>query len=223
MVSFQELLGGRSLYTEKAIARKGRLAMFLPAMKQMLDLMEDCNVVQARKIYNLLFTIGGHNDPDLCNLVRKLSFHQEPRYRCYGIIAAVSRLKRLLGFVIESAADDEQSGENFVEESEPLPQSDKDIATSFNRSIVDLFESCLSHTKCVSFMLDELTVFVTAIERGTHADILVGIVCEYFMDFLSAQFMDDFVLSKKVAGDYEKPVLGGAMKTALWIGLDDKV
>lgn len=198
--------------------------MFLPAMKQMLDVMEDCNVVQARKIYDLLFTIGGHNDPDLCNLVRKLSFHQEPRYRCYGIVAAVSRLKRLLGFVIESAtADDEPSGENFIGESEQQPQPDKDIATSFNRSVVDLFESCLSHTKCVSFMLDELTVFVTSIERGTHADILVGIICEYFMDFLSAQFMDDFVLSKKLSGEYEKTVLGGAMKSTLWIGLDDKV
>lgn len=199
--------------------------MFLPAMKQMLDVMEDCNVVRARKIYDLLFTIGGHNDPDLCNLVRKLSFHQEPRYRCYGIIAAVSRLKILLRFVIECATtdDDKQSSENFVGESEPPQQSDKDIATSFNRSVVDLFESCLSHTTCVSFMLDELTVFVTVLERGKYADILVGIICEYFMDFLSAQFMDDFVLSKKLAGDYEKTVLSGAMKTTLWIGLDDKV
>lgn len=168
---------------------------------------------QIRRMYDILFAIGGHEDADLCNVLRKQGFHQHIRYRYFGIIGTIARLRRILEHFRESeCASDSLSG---------APEAS--VAKAFNALLVELHTSCKSHAQCIGFMLDELAILVGNLTLDKYADVLVTIIYDYNMDMLSTQFMDDFDWAKKASGAYTKSVLGGAMKSELWLGLEDKV
>lgn len=197
----------------------------------MLDTMENCSAEEARKIYDILFGIGGPEDPDLCNTLRKQAYHQDTRYRCFGIIAAVSRMKRLLTFFREnsvtgeivSRTENDTHESQLTQSSQSVTFSDAQVAKALNRALMELHESCLSHPKCLSFVLRELELLVTQVEQDEKGGMVVEIISDYYTEVLLNRFMDDFDVKKKHDGTYSKIVLDGTMKTDLWVGLDDKV
>jgi hypothetical protein len=192
----------------------------------MLDTMELYSADQVRKMYDALFAIAGHDDSDLCNVLRKQGFHQHLRYRSFGIIGTISRLRRVLEHFRESDREQESSNTADTGQSRPLARSratDADAAKAFNAILVELHTSCKSNAQCISFMLDELTILVSTATLDKYADVLMSIVFDYYMDILSTHFMEDYDWRRKPEGVYSKPVLGGVMKSELWLGLDEKV
>lgn len=229
-VSFEDV-GDRRAFKRSPSQRRDRLKVFLPALKQMLDTMESCTAEEVRKVYDILFGIGGPEDPDLCNTLRKQAFHQDTRYRCFGIIAAVSRVKRMLTFFRENATNEES---DMKAVNDPLHDGGRatsgavllsrtQVTKTLKRAVMDLHESCLSHPKCLVFVLRELELLVSGVEQDPKGSMLVEIISDYYTDVLLNRFMADFDVKRKHDGTYSKLVLDGAMKTDLWVGLDDKV
>lgn len=231
-VSFQDS-GDRRVFARSPAQRRDRLRVFLPALKQLLDTMETCSATQVRKIYNVLFAIGGVEDPDLCNTLRKQAFHQDTRYRCFGIVAAVARIKRLLVYYRERNERDEAAkktehdtltiGSDCSQASQSAPLSDTQVKKALHRAVVELHESCLAHPTCLTFVLRELELLVAGVAQDATGSALVEIVTEFYTDVLLNRFMADFDVKKKHDGSYSRVVLDGAMKTDLWVGLDDSV
>lgn len=229
-VSFHKEVRDDRAYAQPPSQRRERLRVFLPPLKQMLDTMESCSVEEVRKIYDILFATGGHEDPDLCNTLRKQAYHQDTRYRCFGIIAAVSRMKRVLTYVRETSSRSETGSKSrkdaragHLSQSASVSLSDGQVAKMLNRALMELHESCMSHPKCLRFMLGELDLFVTRVDLDHYGGVLVEIISDYYSEVLLHRFMDDFDVKRKHDGTYTKVVLEGAMKTDLWVGLDDKV
>lgn len=193
----------------------------------MLDTMELYSADQVRKMYDVLFAIAGHDDSDLCNVLRKQGFHQHIRYRSFGIIGTISRLRRILEYFRESDCErgscDDVATTAISRQPTGSGAPDAAAAKAFNAVVVELHTSCKSNAQCISFMLDELTVLVSTLTLDKYADVLMSIVFDYYMDILSTHFMDDFDWRRKTEGVYSKPVLGGTMKSELWLGLDEKV
>ncbi|RLN94363.1 hypothetical protein BBJ28_00012762 [Nothophytophthora sp. Chile5] len=193
--------------------------MFLPGLKQMLDTMENYSVLQVRKMYDVLFAVGGHEDSDLCNILLKQAFHQETRYRCFGILGAVSRLGRLLEFFREATAPTTRGGTGGSETGrESLKAS---AAKEFTVCMTELHRSYLSDTKCFAFMLEELTDFIEKLELDELGLVLVSNIFNYYLEFFQTRFMEDFDAAH--CAQYSKTVMSGAMKSELWLNIDAKL
>lgn len=217
--------GDHALLRRDRVERCKRLKLFLPSLKQMLDVMEAYSADQVRKMYDILFTIGGYEDPDLCNVLRKQGFHQQLRYRYCGIVGTISRLRRVLEHFRESEpmTDGDIQPVSTATRDSADTKPETAVAKAFNGILVELYESSKSSARSISFMLDELADLVSRVTVDKFSDILVTIVFDYYMDVLSTQFMDDFDWTKRSEGAYTKPVLDGSMKSDLWLGIDEKV
>ncbi|RLN97114.1 hypothetical protein BBJ28_00020000 [Nothophytophthora sp. Chile5] len=179
-------------------------------------------VPQVRKMYDVLFAVGGHEDSDLCNILLKQAFHQETRYRCFGILGAVSRLGRLLQFFRETTAPTARGGADGSETGrEPLKTTLKtSAAKEFTVCMTELHRSYLSDTKCFGFMLEELTDFIGNLELDELGLVLVSNIFNYYLEFFQTRFMEDFDVAH--SAQYSKTVMSGAMKSELWLNIDAK-
>ncbi|DAZ98829.1 TPA: hypothetical protein N0F65_000985, partial [Lagenidium giganteum] len=208
----------------KHIQRRERFRVFLPLLKQMIDMMDFFSSSQVRDIYNLLFAIGGSEDPDLCNAVRKQSFHQDARFQLMGIIGAIARLQRMLRHLAETSgefANDDTESNDIVMESEPLsqPQATERVAVTLNKWLMELHDSSFASSKSFQSMLAELTHFVEKLDMDNYETVMVGIISDFYTELLLSTFVEDCD-TKKPDSEYTKVIMNGSLKSELCLRLD---
>jgi hypothetical protein len=197
--------------------RRYRFQSLLPTLKQLLDAMEINTTDQVRHAYEVLFAVGGAEDAELLNTIRKQTSHQETRYRECGILGAVAQMNQLLLQHSENAAT---RANNDVSSTKT---DDRHAAEAFMKSVKGLLQLTLSQGGCVDFLLREIRRWVTRLNLDHHSKILVDIVSNHAVELLENRFMDGYSERLAQSDKYRKVVLGGALKSDTWFSVDGQV
>ncbi|RHY05321.1 hypothetical protein DYB25_010997, partial [Aphanomyces astaci] len=207
LVDFAMSSGGEStvdgaLDTLLALSSHERhsLDKFLSLLKHLLDCIERFSVDQCRRVYQLLFGVGGSTDPDLCITVRKQLYHQDNLYRTRG----------MLGYICCLEADlyDEN---NIINSMDGLDESEGGNPDQLEKRMRDrldiLRDACRKQANALSFMYAELNHLVHRMgRRGHRTSHMLAILDEKYSDVLMQEFLPGFDARSHQQGAYKRHV-----------------
>ncbi|RHY96048.1 hypothetical protein DYB35_002029 [Aphanomyces astaci] len=185
------------------------LDKFLSLLKHLLDCIERFSVDQCRRVYQLLFRVGGSTDPDLCITVRKQLYHQDNLYRTRG----------MLGYICCLEADlyDEN---NTINSMDGLDESEcgnpgRDQLEKRMRDRLDILrDACRKQATALSFMYAELNHLVHRMGCGhaSSSSHMLAILDEKYSDVLMQEFLPGFDARSHQQGAYKRPVFNDTFR-----------